>query len=1184
MDGDQGALLVLESDAGGAVLIPTRTPLSRLNYFDGKFLKAADLELEQRYLRDLVALSNQGLGAGVVYGFDTTLEGGDRLKLGPGLAVDPAGNVLYLPQAAQLSIAAVIAASKATASKKRVDASGKTGADAFTDCVDVAAPPPVEALPEGNLWVIAICRAEAFCGQEDVFGKLCEEACITSTDRPFRTEGVVVRAIPLQLRSPFPTSRAVALDTSLYLRSLVAHAAFADEVLRHPRALSRPGLLSTTWCLGAGYDSSCCEVPLAVVGRSGSTTVFLDAWTVRRERMDAPSRRSWQWKMRMRPWDVFMAHVLQFQCHLAHLLAGQAPPAEPERDPCRPSTDVLAETATFLEKLRQKATDGRDAMGLLGLSFNQIGVMRQRIDAALKAAASQVTPTDRILVRGGMVELPSAGYLPVLTGTTRSVNDQVRALLGEGLDYRFCVVTADFPAHELEAAQHMDRISLLQGLDDPNRKPKVDVLVPEGRIVQETTTPDAAVYDAALRASTENTGGLFYKGAAREEALSGGGTALYAAGTGLSQAVVGKVAVMARAARGGAAEDIRSVLSSNVLSNPFTSRDRDPTTSPTFFSSVVNAASRARTGRFASRVGTLNMAVALSSAAEATRAAAAAEGDTVDGFWLDATTSRRLRDLPLHGQSEVHGRIIGAQLSDQAVSLEASFKGVLTVIEIVPGTQARPLTVRALLQPLVALEISYDQPARKTELELIQTIRLDLELQLTFEGTPAFGKVTVDVFNRGGPDRGQPDRPMFRVERATGTAAHSVQYTLFSTSADPADPTRTAFTALGMLELDQNVDVLRADNINHRLAEQGLDIVQGTRLQTEPDFRATAEPRLFPPLPAATTEMVIQPMLDWVMFHKRREKKCTAVFERPEVKPPRPYRVLEVTADTEADAREWVARLSDPAFFAAEVQRQAKLPPFLVVNFAGGNAIPLFSFEDVERDWEQFDPGKRIVHVFYGSIGDHDVGLQTSRLGQLEDAIDEVSQEEPGKSGRTPLVPFPPAARPADAEGVMFFVTAEAALTCEEVIDVPLPMDATGAPSFDLWNRMIGLIKTIDNNPGNLATIEGLLNEVGSSNLGKVNFVENTDQIPDSSGTEMVARLATGKRVHRMLLWQRSGDPQVGSRKPQAEAIRSLLGTRVNQDVQVEVGDTATPPKVVLGNTSTACPALVFLATFSLIR
>ena len=292
---------------------------------DGKFLRAADLDVEQRYLRQLVAFSNQGLGNGIVYGYDTVLAAGDTVQIGPGLAMDPAGQVLFLPSTATLSLKDLIAASRRTPLALRAG-NGSTGS--FVDCVEVAAPGSAEVLPASELYVIAMCQAEALCGEEDVYGKLCEEACVTSTDRPYRLEGIVFRTIPLSLRTPLPTSKAVAIDAAKYLRSKVAHSYFADEVLANPNAISRAGLLSQVWCLGAGYQIGGCEVPLAIVGRSGDTTIFLDPWIARRERMDAPARHYWQWKMMMRPWDVFLAQILQFQCQLADILtrAAGSPP------------------------------------------------------------------------------------------------------------------------------------------------------------------------------------------------------------------------------------------------------------------------------------------------------------------------------------------------------------------------------------------------------------------------------------------------------------------------------------------------------------------------------------------------------------------------------------------------------------------------------------------------------------------------------------------------------------------------------------------------------------------------------------------------------------------------------------------------------------------------------------------
>jgi len=75
--------LVLVGQQNGVVVIPAATPLTRLNYFDGKFLRASDLKAEQDYLRQLVRQSNQAGGAGVAYGYDVALGGGVRWSSAP---------------------------------------------------------------------------------------------------------------------------------------------------------------------------------------------------------------------------------------------------------------------------------------------------------------------------------------------------------------------------------------------------------------------------------------------------------------------------------------------------------------------------------------------------------------------------------------------------------------------------------------------------------------------------------------------------------------------------------------------------------------------------------------------------------------------------------------------------------------------------------------------------------------------------------------------------------------------------------------------------------------------------------------------------------------------------------------------------------------------------------------------
>ena len=219
--------LVLLGNQNGLALIPKDTPLTRLNYFDGKFLRAADLKAEQDYLRHLVQLSNQAGGHGVAHGFDLKLGGDDTLNVGPGLAVDPKGRVLLLTGAASVQIQQLIEKSRSQGLVSKSAAKPSSNGDGFSECEPASVTPPTNALLPSDLYLITVAHAEGFCGEEDVYGRLCEEACSTLTDRPFVVEGLVLRALPLQLKTLTATSKSVAL-TQVHRRSLVASAYFND--------------------------------------------------------------------------------------------------------------------------------------------------------------------------------------------------------------------------------------------------------------------------------------------------------------------------------------------------------------------------------------------------------------------------------------------------------------------------------------------------------------------------------------------------------------------------------------------------------------------------------------------------------------------------------------------------------------------------------------------------------------------------------------------------------------------------------------------------------------------------------------------------------------------------------------------------------------------------------------------
>jgi hypothetical protein len=404
------------------VFVPPSTPLIGLNYYDGRFLRADDLNLERQGQRAYAEFSNQVSGPGLAYGFDLTLQG-TQLWLSAGLAVDPQGRLLYLPTPAYAEISDLV---KSSAPLSGMAAQGTASSPAgFGPCDRTAAPTGagLSVVGGSELYLVCLSRVQQLCGQGEVLGRICADACVTATDQPYLVDGVELSLLPLKLQNPLPTLPGVTRP-EVHLRSQVASAFFADEWDLGGSMLSAAGLRTPVWCAGSPAAVAGAVVPVGVLGWNGSAVTLLDEWTARRERVETPSRAYWAGRMELRPWPVFLAQVLQFQCQLSDL--GQPTPTQ-------------------------------GAQALLDLGF---------------------------------VELPSAGYLPVDISSGAALREQLHGLLGDGVDLRFCAVRRDQVAHELERAQHMNRISLIQGLSSRTDRELVDILVPDGVLEADTAGTD----------------------------------------------------------------------------------------------------------------------------------------------------------------------------------------------------------------------------------------------------------------------------------------------------------------------------------------------------------------------------------------------------------------------------------------------------------------------------------------------------------------------------------------------------------------------------------------------------------------------------------------------------------------------------------------------------------------------
>lgn len=475
----------------GVALVETNAQLTRLHYFDGKFLRADALTLEQEYHRMLVRQSALAGGWGVVHGLGIELSGA-RLIVTAGLAITPAGSIVKLDSNRDADVAKLLELA-APARPASTSLDGDARSATFGDC-DCREPAPPEVQDTG-IFEVTVGPTQALCGREEVYGKLCEDACVTDSQRPYWREGLMLRLRPVTLA--LPDSLSVPMGPR-HLRNRIASGYFAYEPGLPGSLISAGGLESGIWCRPAALYSRD-EVPIGLLVRDGASARFVDAWSARRELMDTQARGYWQGRMMMRPWNVYIAQILQFQCQLSSAFDRRSPLFDPRDDECAELRKLLEVSVQDMEIVRRHYDEanrrivrklGAAARENLGARpFEVLGepmkgferLTRKWSDA--KAMLRPYVPT-RMLLNAGFVQLPSAGYLPVVPARG-PLNDQLQNMFGEGVNLHFCAVRPDYVAHALEEAQHMDRISLVRGLDDPQCKEDVEIMVPCGEIVEQ---------------------------------------------------------------------------------------------------------------------------------------------------------------------------------------------------------------------------------------------------------------------------------------------------------------------------------------------------------------------------------------------------------------------------------------------------------------------------------------------------------------------------------------------------------------------------------------------------------------------------------------------------------------------------------------------------------------------------
>lgn len=998
-DTQKDAPRVIVGRRAGVAVVPLNTPLTRLHYFDGRFLRAADLSAEQEYHRRLVWASNQAGGPGLVRGYEVALAAGDAVRIDGGLAIDPEGRVLLMPQSVTLDLGDLIARSRAAVTKAE---SGDAGSAAFAECETVLAAPGGVATSGAGLYLLTVEYAEALCGEMDVYGKLCEEACATSTDRPDAIDGVLFRAVPLPFPLDLPQSTAFPLTD--HLRSQVASAYFAREARGVPNLMSKVGLESAVWCGGAAGGGGG-PVPLAVFARTGSETRFLDLWTVRRERMDGPPRRYWQWRMAMRPWDVFVAQILQFQCQLRDTFESR-PSDTPH--PCQGTKALLREALQSLDALREYylTVSGR-LVGSLAAGVPPLDGGVAKVSALVTKMRAEQTLADspfadRVLLRRGIAEVPSAGYLPVVAHATDTVNAQVRRLLGDGLDLRFCIVRPDYVPHAVEEAQHMDRISLTAGLDDPAHKPAVDVLVPDGVAVR-GAGDDRLGYDADIKLLPtgvfDGAGkGWQLDGVGRAERRPTGGGAFYlAAFQEIPDDKFKSVLDAVRVSPGVAAADLADRFDVAVADRPtLARRDRPFGANPAVMMRLNTISSVTRRAVAAKKDALLR------GEASPVPPAPPIEGQPGVAMWVQLQADHDVFTLADQDRTRVFARLTFGLVTESGHMSDIEIDGEFEVTEPARD-RAGAVVVVGKLFATRSVRPSQHCPT-KFVADVVVTRRADtsglnVAVSITYQN-----KVRFDARVFVSRQAGSVEADFSLVSVATGK-----RVSLASVALKP-DP--KVFVE-GTVARDAA-----------RLALLGLFDKTDDTFFDEPAFRL-----LFPPA-KTSAEMVVRATRDWVLFHRRRDKLCTV--PREVVAPPRRTYAVVVVAVPPNNPDLLQTAIAQIEGDGGGLER-FRVEQVGVVEFGPGTASLVTPADDFRADWTRVTPGNVILYEAVASdtsAAAEGENLARARVRRVEGAVASVSTPKAGVVPRVVAV-APSLLRPGTS-GTMVFVTTKQT-TCVSV-------------------------------------------------------------------------------------------------------------------------------------------------------
>ena len=186
----------------------------------------------------------------------------------------------------------------------------------------------------------------------------------------------------------------------------------------------------------------------------------------------------------------------------------------------------------------------------------------------------------------------------------------------------------------------------------------------------------------------------------------------------------------------------------------------------------------------------------------------------------------------------------------------------------------------------------------------------------------------------------------------------------------------------------QNEDVLLLANPRHVSALKALDTLGAA--MSDAQFAPKSAAVLFPPLPPAADDLQIRPVLDWVLFHRRRSKRCQVEIVAPAVQTRRYQFWHGSVANDDAVTATINALHNNGAFNPQGVI----FTPVDVVEFAPGIQTLISSTEAIVEDWKKVKPGPQLIYAGIASRGaakEEGSALAKGRLAEVQQAVATLS-------------------------------------------------------------------------------------------------------------------------------------------------------------------------------------------------